>query len=124
MEAFAATLEPEPSVLRGFRQRLNDWLIAAEVSAAARDAVVLAAHEAVANAIQNVEPKGPVKVTGHVDDTAILIEVTQAGRWGKAQQDEPDERGRGIPLIKAYMTDVEFRRERGHTTVRMRLIQP
>lgn len=123
MEAFAATLGPEPRVLRGFRQQLSDWLTAAEVTAGARDAVVLAAHEAVANAIQHVDPPGPVTVTGRIDKTAILIEVTQSGAWVAYQHDDPDERGRGIPLIRAYMTDVEFRRERDHTTVRMRLIR-
>jgi hypothetical protein len=42
--AFAATLVPGPTELRGLRQLLTSWLEQTDASADVRDAVMLATH--------------------------------------------------------------------------------
>ena len=72
-EHFTATVPADLGMLRDFRHRLTLWLEAAGVREE-RDAILLAAHEAAANGIQN--GAGPVTVVGRVEPDVILIEVT------------------------------------------------
>ena len=64
-----------------------------------RAAVVLATHEAVANAIQHSAAANPVTVRGESRPEDFLIEITDDGKW-KTPDDRPsEERGRGLDLI-------------------------
>lgn len=123
MEAFSLTLAPEPGLLREFRHRLTRWLERAGVSRQARDAILLAAHEAAANGIEHAAREGPVTVLGRVEEDAILIEIRSAGAWGAHLHEASDERGRGLILMKQLMSEVEIVAEAERTTVRLRWIR-
>jgi anti-sigma regulatory factor (Ser/Thr protein kinase) len=123
VEAFVVTLAPEPGLLQQFRHRLTRWLEKAGVSRQARDAILLAAHEAAANGIEHAASVGPVTVVGRVDPDAILIEVTSAGAWGAHLHEASDERGRGLILMKRLMSQVDIVAEAERTTVRLRWIR-
>jgi anti-sigma regulatory factor (Ser/Thr protein kinase) len=119
-ELFTATVPADPGMLRDFRHRLAHWLEAAGVTGE-RDAILLAAHEAAVNGIQNAAE--PVTVVGRVEPDVILIEVTSAGRWASQRQEHSDERGRGLPLMRSLLSDVEILAEEHRTIVRLRMIR-
>ena len=104
-----------------FRQQLSAWLEAAAVAERARNAILLAAHEAAANAIEHAA--APVTVVGRVEPDVILIEVTSAGRWRAHPHVMSDERGRGLALMKGLLSDVEILAEEERTIVRLRMIR-
>ena len=84
-----------------------------------RAAVVLATHEAVANAIQHAGAPNPVVVRGDADADGVVIEVSDDGRW-KAPADPPsEERGRGLTLIRSLVSDAQIRTGARGTTVRI-----
>ena len=113
MTAFAATLVHGPAELRGLRDLLIGWLEQTDTSTDVRDAVMLATHEAAANAISHGEPDGPVTVSAvQDDDGSFTIEVTNHGGW---KQPEPGHNGRGLMMMTELMADVGIR-----TNVRMR----
>ena len=123
VEVFAAVLASKPGVLRGFRHRLRTWLEVAGVSARGCDAIVLAAHEAAANGVQHATIGEPVTVRGRIEDGSVLIEVGSEGLWGARSDDRaPDERGRGLALMKSLMSSVEILTDEQRTTVRLRLL--
>ena len=117
-EPFTATLPADPGLLRDFRQRLASWLEAVGVEEE-RDAILLAVHEAAANGIQNGAK--PVTIVGRVGPDVILIEVISAGRWGAQERQLSDERGRGLAIMRAVLSDVEILREEDRTIVRLRM---
>jgi anti-sigma regulatory factor (Ser/Thr protein kinase) len=119
-ELFTATLPADPGVLKDFRRRLTSWLEAAGVKEE-RDAILLAAHEAAANAIEHAA--APVTVVGRVEPDVILIEVTSAGRWAAHRQEPSDERGRGVALMRGLLSDVQILAEEERTIVRLRMIR-
>ena len=120
-EVFTADLPPDPGLLRHFRERLGAWLDAAFVTERARAAILLAAHEAAANAIEHAA--APVTVVGRLEPDVILIEVTSAGRWAAHAQAISDERGRGIALMRGLLSDLEILAEEERTIVRLRMIR-
>lgn len=92
--------------------------------------VALAVHEAVINAIEHGNQSDPSRVVAvtFVDDAAALvIEVRDEGSasGSEAPADGPvpsvgAPRGRGIPLMRALMDDVQLFPERGRVTLRRR----
>jgi anti-sigma regulatory factor (Ser/Thr protein kinase) len=110
--AFAATLVHGPTELRGLRHLLASWLEQTGASADVRDAVVLATHEAAANAVSHGEPEGPVTVSAvQDDDGSFSVEVTNHGAWKKPKAGH---NGRGLLMMTQLMSDVGIR-----TSVRM-----
>ena len=121
VERFTATLPADLRILRDFRQQLSTWLEEAGVRDRSWHAILLAAHEAAANAIEHAA--APVTVVGRLEADVILIEVTSVGRWGAHQQQGSDERGRGVALMKGLLSDVEILAEEERTTVRLRMVR-
>ena len=118
VEPFEASLPPDLARLRGLRHELGAWLADVGVSDAKRDAVVLAIHEAAANAIEHAS--GNVTVRGARGSDRLLLVVSNAGRWRDPKPSD-FERGRGLTLVRALMSNVEIHVEHERTTVRMRL---
>lgn len=115
MTAFAVTLVQGPTELRGLRQSLISWLEQKNASAEVQGAVMLATHEAAANAMQHGEPERPVTVSAHQDvDGTFSVEVTNHGGW---KEPEPGRRGGGLLLMNELMSDVGIQTR---TTVLMR----
>ncbi|MEV4352493.1 SpoIIE family protein phosphatase [Actinoplanes sp. NPDC049596] len=102
------------------RADLRGWLVAHGVGAEARDAVLLACSEAVANAIEHGyrdDPFGMIDVVATVTADAVEVRVTDRGTWRGPIGDVS--RGRGLQLIRESMDQVLFDRSDG-TTVTMR----
>ena len=113
MAAFAVTLSRGPIELRELRQSLRSWLELTTATARTRDSVVLATHEAAANAMVHGEPEAPVTVTASPDEGGgFVVEVTSHGGWKKL---EPGYTGRGMAMMADLMSEVTIR-----TNVRLR----
>lgn len=116
MAAFAATLLRGPIELRGMRQLLTSWLEQTDATAEVRDAVMLATHEAAANAMAHGQPESPVGVSASQDEAGTFtVEVTNLGGW---KEPEPEHDGRGLSLMSELMSALAIETK---TSVRMRI---
>ena len=118
MEPLEASLHLDLSLLRGLRRNLATWLRKVGVTDEIRDEVILATHEAAANAIEHADPDTEVTVRAVQSDGKIIIHVVNRGRWTPPRSPE-EMRGRGLSLIEKLMSDVEIQAKRGWTTVTM-----
>jgi anti-sigma regulatory factor (Ser/Thr protein kinase) len=118
VDSFSATLRCDASLLAGLRHAFAGWLEARGLGEESRASAVLATHEATANAIEHGRSAGSVNVRAHLVDDALMIEVSDQGQWRPAGFGD-DERGRGLMLIAALVSDLDIRSETGGTTIRM-----
>ena len=113
-------LPSRPRSLDLVRDALRTWLARAPVTQTESHDIVLATWEACANAVEHPEETGEhptFAVRAELEDSTVLITVTDMGRWHDAT-DRPD-RGLGIQLIHAVMSSVEI--DSGETGTRVRL---
>lgn len=104
------------------RLALRHWLSAAGVSGQQSCDLLLAAGEAMANAVEHAHrdaPGGPVVVCGRLTGTTLEISVTDTGRWKDPDTPPDRRRGRGIALMRALTEDVAIETDGTGTTVRM-----
>jgi anti-sigma regulatory factor (Ser/Thr protein kinase) len=97
---------------------LDQWLESEAVGAEARAAVVLATHEAAANAVDHANSREAITVKAGLDNGSVIIEVQDTGQWTTALFDN-EERGRGLIMIAGLMQDVAVETEGSGTTLRM-----
>jgi serine/threonine-protein kinase RsbW len=105
-------------VLGDLRRALSAWLETSGVPEEARDSVVLATHEAAANAIEHAGSRNGITVKGERNGRALIIVVTNEGEWKRPSSDVA--RGRGLAVMASLMSELEIRTESRRTTVRMR----
>ena len=113
-----ATLPCELARLGELRRDLAAWLDQTDLSDELRSSVVLATHEAAANAIEHAEPCKAVEVRAAIERDKLTVAVTDTGAWKHASFDN-DERGRGLMMISVLMPHVEITSEPRGTTIRM-----
>lgn len=114
MAAFAATLEGDPIELRELRQSLRSWLEHSTATARIRDSVVLATHEAAANAMVHGQPGSAVTVSARQEESGdIAVEVSNLPAVGRSPRQGTS--GRGLEMMRELMREVDIQ-----TTVRMR----
>ena len=79
--------------------------------------LITAIGEAMANAVEHAYPDRPGIVRLRVTNNGGTLHATieDDGRWKQAQK--RDERGRGLPLMRALMDGVEIRTNQSHTTI-------
>jgi serine/threonine-protein kinase RsbW len=106
-------------LLRGLRRELAGWLARIRVAHDVRDEIILATHEAAANAIEHARPGSEVTVRAVRDTDKVIIVVTNSGEW-KEPRSVDDWRGRGLILMKQVMSDLEIQVKSQRTVVRMR----
>jgi anti-sigma regulatory factor (Ser/Thr protein kinase) len=84
----------------------------------ARD-IVIAANEALANAIEHGSPSpdAVVTLTARQDEPRVVVAVRDRGQW-RTRAPRPD-RGRGIQVMRAIMDTVDFQPSPNGTTVTM-----
>lgn len=92
-----------------------------------RFSLLTATGEAVANAVEHAYPGPPglVRVQAEPQDGALTVTVEDDGKWKPTPAQRREERGRGLPLMRALMDGVEIRTHQARTVVRltMRLVR-
>jgi anti-sigma regulatory factor (Ser/Thr protein kinase) len=97
------------------RQSLRSWLELTNATARTCDSVVLATHEAAANAMVHGQEGGPVTVSARQNEAGdFTVEVSNLGAWA-----EPEEckRDHGLGMMRALMGEVEI-----HTDTHVRML--
>ena len=102
--AFSATLVHGPTELRGMRRLLTSWLELTDATEDVRGAVLLATHEAAANAMTHGERNSPVCISASQDEAGSFnIEITNSGPW---KEPAAGHHGRGLAMMDALMAEV------------------
>ena len=119
MEPFEASLALDLFLLRDLRRELAAWLARVRVADELRDDIILATHEAAANAIEHSRNGSDVTVRAERDANKVVIVITNSGRWQEPQSLD-ETRGRGLALIEHLMSDLDIQVKSQRTVVRMR----
>ena len=111
------TLVPEVTSLPTVRSTLRPWL--AMVGAEHADEIILAVHEAVANAVEHagLGDGDVITIEADVVDNTVRVRVLDSGAWRDRPVDET--RGRGLMIIRAVMDHVDLERLTGGTRIEM-----
>ena len=121
-ERLELELVGEPAALTSFRQALRRWL--SEVGAAEQEIhdITMACNEACQNAIEHAYGLSaePFDIELSRADGSVVIAVRDRGGW---RESVSEDRGRGLPLMRALMDDVAVeQRPTGSTVVLRRSI--
>jgi anti-sigma regulatory factor (Ser/Thr protein kinase) len=114
---FQVEVAPDVRELAALRRSLAEWLARAEVESSAREAVILATHEAAANAVEHAH--AVVIVSGTCDCDGVTVVVTNTGPWKESEGSEF--RGRGLPIMHGLMSHVDIGSDDAGSVVTMRL---
>lgn len=116
------TFPADPENLAASRSALRDWLSRARLDQEQAAKVLLAAGEAVANAIEHGHrhsPGGIVTLGATALDDEVQLTITDTGSWKVPEPDSYPRRGRGIKLMRALMHDVTIDSDTAGTTVHL-----
>jgi anti-sigma regulatory factor (Ser/Thr protein kinase) len=109
----------EPGTLAPLRATLRRWLIQQGASPTETFEILTACGEACTNAIRHAS--GPLRADFEVDASAaggvVEISVRDRGRWRERRAKVG---GRGLPIIEAYVDELEITPSPSGTEVRMR----
>jgi anti-sigma regulatory factor (Ser/Thr protein kinase) len=115
------TFQADVSNLAPARHALRSWLTRARVDPDQSLNVLIAAGEAVANAIEHGHRNSPgtisLEATVLVDE--VQLTITDTGSWKAPQPAANPHRGRGITLMRGLMHDVTIDPETAGTTVHL-----
>jgi anti-sigma regulatory factor (Ser/Thr protein kinase) len=118
-ERLALRVPAQPGVLAPLRATLRRWLFQAGATEAEAFELLTACGEACTNAIRHAS--GPVRssfeVQAAVVDGDVEIRVRDHGTWRERRGGVG---GRGLPIIEAYVDDLDITRGPAGTEVRMR----
>ncbi|OBJ03885.1 ATPase [Mycobacterium sp. 1482292.6] len=110
------------SQLAPTRTALRHWLAKARLDPDQTMNVLVAAGEAVANAIEHGHrhrPQGVIRLGAIATGDAVRLTITDTGSWKAPQPASHSHRGRGIPLMRSLMHDVDIRPDDDGTTVHL-----
>jgi serine phosphatase RsbU (regulator of sigma subunit)/anti-sigma regulatory factor (Ser/Thr protein kinase) len=110
------------SQLAPTRTALRRWLTRARLDADQTMNVLVAAGEAVANAIEHGHrhsPGGTISLGATILVDQVRLTITDTGSWKTPQPAASTNRGRGIALMRGLMEDVTINPEAAGTTVRL-----
>jgi PAS domain S-box-containing protein len=118
-------LPPDPARLLRARHRVADHLLENGVRRSAAEDVVLATHEAMANAVRHGGTQEPFEVRLAFEGDHVVVRVADRGRGFDAAAFDPDrepdpweEGGRGLSIMSRLMDGLEIETGEG-TEVRM-----
>ncbi|MGE2834821.1 SpoIIE family protein phosphatase [Mycobacterium sp. SMC-4] len=118
------TIPADVGELAPCRAALRDWLDCAGLDTEQVLDVLIAAGEALANAIEHGHrdlPDGTVRLHAVATSDTLYLTVADTGRWKTPAAVPLLHRGRGITLMQALMQDVTIDSQPTGTTVRMQL---
>jgi serine phosphatase RsbU (regulator of sigma subunit)/anti-sigma regulatory factor (Ser/Thr protein kinase) len=104
------------------RKALRSWLTRASVDPDQTVNVLIAAGEAVANAIEHGHrhtPEGTISLGAIALVDRVQVTITDTGSWKPRQPAANPHRGRGITLMRALMHDVKINPDTTGTTVHL-----
>jgi anti-sigma regulatory factor (Ser/Thr protein kinase) len=110
------------SQLAPARQALRGWLQSARVNPDRSMDVLIAAGEAVANAIEHGHrdnPEGVIRMNATALVDRVQLTITDTGSWKTPQPTRDSTRGRGIALMRALVHEVAIDPGAAGTTVRL-----
>ena len=115
----ALALPGDRAGLASLRTMLRRWLAEQDADERAVAEVTMATNEAVQNTIEHAHglSAAPFEVELAREDDEIVVRVSDRGRW---RENDTGERGRGLPLMRALMDDVEIDARPAGTTVVLR----
>jgi anti-sigma regulatory factor (Ser/Thr protein kinase) len=116
------TFPAHASELRRTRTALRSWLTRAEVSQDQTLKVLIAAGEAVSNAIEHGhrdESEGTIRLGATALGDQVRLTITDTGSWKTPQPAANPHRGRGIGLMRDLMHDVTINPDTAGTTVHL-----
>ena len=101
------------------RRALRRWLAAQRATEADVTATVIAANEACSNAIEHAYSlsESSFGVEARCEGDSVEVTVRDSGNW---REPRGDDRGRGLPLMRATMDEVDLTPSARGTTVRLR----
>jgi anti-sigma regulatory factor (Ser/Thr protein kinase) len=111
------TVRPHPDALGEARQRMRAWLLVVGADAIAIDELVLAADEAITNALEHSGSARGARVELSQVGADVHIKVRDFGSWSRRPGD-PD-RGRGLTLVEALTDRYDVSLSETGTTVTM-----
>ena len=118
-ERLRATVPARADELAGARHLLRRWVAANGGTDDDCAAFAIAATEACANAIEHAY--GPVEaeieIGAGLDGDVAVVTVRDEGSW---REPRGENRGRGIPVMREFMDEVEIDRTEGGTVVELR----
>jgi anti-sigma regulatory factor (Ser/Thr protein kinase) len=116
------TFPADVSHLAPTRHALRSWLTRARVDPDQTMNVLIAAGEAVANAIEHGHrhsPQGTISLDATVLVDQVHLTITDTGTWKPPQPASESHRGRGIALMRGLMHDVTINPDPAGTTVHL-----
>jgi len=111
---------PESDQLASVRAQLRGWLRSCDVGARIAQDVLVAAGEAIANAIEHghrYRPGEQVRLRAVSTANQLRVTVTDRGRWRATPPGDRSLRGHGIALMRALMQQVTIEPGPSGTTV-------
>ncbi len=123
--SFATVVPAAPAQIPVARHQLRDWLHTIAVLPHRETDILLATGEAVTNAIEHGsrnEPRETVSVEAFLRQDAVVITVSDTGRWvgDSSASLRSRRRGRGLTLMSGLADDVDTRRTPAGTRVTLR----
>ncbi|GHG50761.1 MULTISPECIES: ATP-binding protein [Amycolatopsis] len=120
-----STVRADPGRLVVLRDQLADWLFRAKLDSDVREAVLLAAYEAMANVVVHAYrgAAGPLDVCAALRGGDLIVTVADHGSWQPISRPGPLH-GRGLPLIHRLTAHAVVDRGGLGTTVTMRFACP
>ena len=106
------------------RARLRGWLGGCLIGPQMAQAVLVAAGEACANAIEHGSRPGPgerIRLHAASSPSRLWLTISDSGGWRVPPREPPAHRGKGIPLMRALMSTVTVAPTPSGTTVTMDL---
>ena len=104
------------------RSALRRWLTLTDVGPNQIMDVLVAAGEAVANAIEHGHrhrPEGTIRLSATALADKLQLTITDTGTWKPREQVKNSHRGRGVGLMRSLMHDVTIDSETAGTTVHL-----
>jgi anti-sigma regulatory factor (Ser/Thr protein kinase) len=104
------------AALQGVRLQLETWLRNRGIDDSTVDLLLIATHEALANAVKHSGTPTPAILTVTHIDGSITIEITDRGRWTDRPDDHP---GLGLRMMKNAVETATIATNDNGTVVRI-----